>query len=162
MRSNRRVVLGTKTAEQVRLNPSIATPASTLELTGLLLERRLRMKRSERYTEALTRLDAGGAVCSKEQVDAYIHAIQQEFPELKPYQFPLGIIAKCYLGSPYEVHVLSPSLHIIEHYRVGQALPSGLEKGRTLALHPGYCYIEVFSDSICAVAKNGDVSMIKG
>ncbi|MFD0712930.1 hypothetical protein [Paenibacillus sp. GCM10027626] len=157
----RRPILGVKKETETRLNTSVQHQA-TIELKGLELEKRLRKKRSDAYTEAVTQLDAGGVVCRTDKVQELLQMIANEFPELKPHQFPNGIISKCYLGSPYEVHTLNAALAIIEHYKAGHALPSELEKGRALALHPGYAYIEVFSDSICAVTHSGNVSMIKG
>ncbi|MGG4095449.1 hypothetical protein [Paenibacillus lautus] len=110
----------------------------------------------------MTKLDVGGAVWSREMIDELIQTISNEFPELKPTQLPIGIIAKCHLGDPFETHILDRALEIVEHYKFGQVLPSGMEKGRALALHPSYDYIEVYSDSLCAVSKNGNVSIIKG
>ncbi|OUS69492.1 hypothetical protein B1748_31380 [Paenibacillus sp. MY03] len=157
----RRPILGTKAGVETNLSASVRI-RPTEELIGLALEKRLRQKRSTAYTEAMTKLDAGGVVCHSETVRELIQTISNEFPELKPHQFPIGIISKCYLGSPYEVHVLDTALEIVEHYKVGQSLPSGMEKGRALALHPGYLYIEIFSNSICAVSKSGNTSIIQG
>jgi len=72
----------------------------------------------------------------------------------------LGILAKCYLGIPYEVHTLSFSFSIIEHYKKGQTLPDGMEKARAMAARGVYEYIEVYTDYCCAVSSDGTVSMI--
>lgn len=146
--------------EQILKTATITRP--NIELSGAALEKRLRSKRSDAYTEAMTKLDAGGAVCSQQVIQDLIQAIASEFPELQPHQFPIGIISKCYLGAPYEVHTLDVALEIVEHYKVGQALPAGMERGRSIALHPGYAYVEVFSNAICAVTSAGNVSIIKG
>lgn len=150
---------GTTTGLQPQVQSASRT---TVELTGLALERRLRQKRSGAYVEAMCQLDATGAVCDRSKLNELLASIQSEFPELKPFQFPIGIISKCYLGQPYEVHTLSIALDIVEHYKRGEALPDGMEKGRSLAIHPGYAFIEIYTDSMCAVDKSGNVSMIKG
>ena len=109
----------------------------------------------------MTKLDAGGVICNHAQIDELKQAIQNEFPELNPYQYPIGIIAKCYLGNPYEVHTLDIKLDIIQHYKKGEAVPI-LDRGRSLALHPSYEFIEVYNDTLRAVTKSGDVAVIQG
>ena len=37
-----------------------------------------------------------------------------------------------------------------------------MERGRSLALHPGYAFIEIYVDKLIAVADNGDTSIVKG
>ena len=72
----------------------------------------------------------------------------------------LGLVSKCYLGKPYEVHILDMANQIIEHYKIGQPLPGGLEKARSIALRGGYEFIEVYIDCCRAVSSNGTVSVI--
>jgi hypothetical protein len=109
----------------------------------------------------MTRLDAGGVVASKQKVQELIDRIASEFPELAEIQLPLGIVSRCYLGEPYEIHSLDSRLEIIEHYKRGETAPNGLEKARRLALHPSYAYIEVYTNMMCAVTHTGEVSIIK-
>ncbi|AIE61472.1 hypothetical protein [Bacillus methanolicus] len=159
----RRPIIHTNVNQKVDLS---VTPSqvsrTTVELTGLALEKRLRQKRSEAYVNAITKLDAGGVTCSHAQIEELKQAIQSEFPELTPYQYPIGIIAKCYLGNPYEVHTLDVKLDIVQHYKRGEALPPQMDRARSIALHPGYAFIEVYSDTLRAVTKNGDVAVIQG
>lgn len=155
----RPILNGNNVKVDIQLKPQ---PRTTVELTGVALDKKRREIRSQAYIEAMTQLDGAGAVLDRTKVDQLLQSVQSEFADLQPHQFPIGIIAKCYLGEPYEVHSLDVRLEIIEHYMKGQAMPSGLEKGRSLAVHPGYAFIEIYSDSICAVARNGSVSMIKG
>jgi hypothetical protein len=156
----RRPILGTNA--RVDIAPEVAHRKQTMvRLEGAALEKRLRQKRSGTFVETMARLDAGGAVVSKEKVQELIDQIAQELPELAELQLPLGIVSKCYLGEPYEVHTLDCKLEIIEHYKRGQPLPNGMEKARKLAMHPGYAYIEVYSNMMCAVSHSGDVAMIK-
>lgn len=74
---------------------------------------------------------------------------------------PLGIVARCHLGPPYEVHTLDCALEIIEHYKIGQVLPNGLERARTLAKHPAYLFVEVFLKQVRAVSADGTVTTIE-
>lgn len=157
----RRPLLNLSTSKQTSLKTTVNSPKLNVELQGVALEKKLRTKRSEAYTQCMTKLDTGSAVVNRAKVDEIIQTIATEFPELKPYQFPIGIVAKCYLGDSYEVHVLDSGLRIVKHYKFGEPLPSGMEKARRLANHSAYAYIEVYSDSICAVAHSGAVSMIK-
>ena len=121
----------------------------------------MRLKRSKTFVEAMTRLDVSGVVANKVEVQELIDKIANEFPKLAEIQLPLGIVSRCYLGEPYEVHTLSRNLEIVEHFKRGEPLPDGLEKARRLALHPAYAYIEVYTNMMCAVTESGDVSMIK-
>jgi hypothetical protein len=132
-----------------------------VRLEGVELEKRLRKKRSKTFVEAMSKLDVSGVVAQKEKVQELIDQIVNEFPELIYDQLPIGIVSKCYLGEPYEVHTLSRSLQIIEHFKKGERLPNGLERARRLALHPSYAYIEVYSNMMCAVSQSGDVSIVK-
>ena len=61
--------------------------------------------------------------------------IEDEFPEIAIRGTLMGIVSRCYLGDPYEVHTLDISGNIIEHYKQGEPLPEYMEKARGLALH---------------------------
>lgn len=126
----------------------------------LKVDRLLRRARSKAYMQTVHRLDAGGHVQNKQKVDEIVDAIRNEFPELDISGILLGIVAVCYLGKPYEVHTLDITGQIIEHYKSGQALPGGLEKARSIAMHGGYAFIEVYIDCCRAVSANGTVSVI--
>ena len=126
----------------------------------MALDRLLRKPRSKAYIESMTKLDAGGHVNNKAKADKIIEAIKQEFPEVEITGIMLGIVSKCYLGNPYEVHTLDIACSIIEHYKIGHTLPGGLEKARSLAIRGGYEFIEVYVDCCRAVSSNGSVSVI--
>ena len=51
---------------------------------------------------------------------------------------------------------------IIQHYEAGQLLPEGMERARSIALHGGYAYIEVYTDSLRAISADGSVAVIEG
>ena len=73
----------------------------------------------------------------------------------------LGFVSACYLGVPYKVHTLDMTESIVEHYKVGQQLPNGLEKARSLAIYGGYEFIEVYIDCCRCISSNGTVSVVK-
>jgi hypothetical protein len=108
--------------------------------------------------EALHQLDAGGHIFETDAFNKLIEIINSELPDIS--NLLLGIVAKCYLGHPFEVHTLQIMGSIVHHYKVGEPLPAALEKARSMALHSSYEYIEVYSEYIVAVSKNGSTSLI--
>jgi hypothetical protein len=123
----------------------------------------LNRKRSDQYVKSMTSLDAGGHVSNVESVKRIIDAIQAEFPEITIDNFPIGIVARCYLGAPYEVHTLDLTGGIIEHYEVFKLLPIDLEKARSLSLHPQYAFVEVYrSGEMRAIEQNGNIVCVEG
>jgi hypothetical protein len=124
------------------------------------LDRLLRKPRSKQYMDALHKLDAGGHTHNQAKVNEIINTIKNEFPEVELNGILLGYVSICYLGKPYEVHTLDMTGEIIEHYKTGQSLPGGLEKARSIALHGGYDYIEVYVDCCRAISATGAVSVI--
>lgn len=118
----------------------------------------LNRKRSDGFMKFMTSLDAGGHVSTANTVKQIIDALHAELPEIDLVDLPIGFVARCYLGAPYEVHTLDITGGIIQHYEVFQSLPSDLEKARSLSLHPQYAFIEVYQDgAMRAVEKNGNV-----
>lgn len=130
------------------------------QMDKMQLDRLLRTPRSKEYMEALHKLDAGGHVHNEAQVQEFMDAIRNEFPEISIQGILLGFVAKCYLGDDYEVHTVDITGNIIEHYEKGQVLPNGLEKARGIAIHGGYEFIEVYVDCCRAISRNGTVSVI--
>lgn len=126
------------------------------------LDRLLRNKRSEKYMKAMRELDAGGHVNNQDQVNNIIDTIKNEFPEVEIADVLLGIVSICYLGKPYEVHTLDIAGRIIQHYKAGQPLPGELEKARSIALHGGYEFVEVYAGSCRCVSSSGAVSVVEG
>ncbi|MBO1001863.1 hypothetical protein ACFSKI_11270 [Pseudogracilibacillus auburnensis] len=154
----RRPLLHSKTNTQLSSRTESRTK---VEYTGLALEKRLRQKRSLNYVNGFTQLDAGTVTCNHTEIDELIQKIKNEFSDLQPYHYPIGIIAKCYLGDDFIVHTLDTRLEIVKHYKKGEALPSEMDRGKSLALHPSYEFIEVYSDTLRAVSSNGNVAIIK-
>jgi hypothetical protein len=108
----------------------------------------------------MTRLDAGTHHANRTAVEALIDAIANEFPELGIDQRPIGIVSQCYLGAPYEVHICDLGGGIIEHFETFRSMPLLYERGRTLALHRSYAFIEIYPDTLRAVSLDGSVSVI--
>lgn len=155
-----RQILGQKQAAAVTLTAHTASPVDR-RIGARDSDKLLRTKRRSQYVEALSRLDAGCHLQNPQSVQALIEALRAEFPELSLEQMPIGIVAKCYLGAPYEVHTLDVAQEIIQHYKKHQSLPVLLEKARVLAMHPSYAFIEVYIDSLRAISLDGEVSVIK-
>lgn len=154
-----RSLLGIRPSTQTPLE--LQSPAvSRTTLSGAALQSRLRQKRSQTYIDAITQLDAGGHVNSLAATQALIDAIRQELPEVQVDALPFGIVSRCYLGAPYEVHTLDCTGSIIQHYKTSEALPSFLEKARSLALHPSYAFIEVYASRLIAVSASGQTALI--
>lgn len=127
----------------------------------LKTDRLLRKTRSKDYVDAMCRLDAGGHSLSQREAEKILDIIKNEFPEVEIMGILLGCISACYLGEPYEVHTISLLGEvIIEHYKRGQLLPAGLEKARSLAIHGGYAFIEVYCDCCRCVSHDGTVSVV--
>lgn len=144
---------------------NIVTPVKNKQkskLSQMQMDRLLRKKRSQEYMDALHKLDAGGHCCNQSLIDEIMDAISKEFDaDLNIHGILLGYVSICYLGEPYEVHTLDPIGGIIQHYKVGQTLPNGLEKARGIALRGGYEFIEVYIDCCRAVDISGNVSVIR-
>ncbi|MDR0822971.1 MAG: hypothetical protein LBN20_04225 [Endomicrobium sp.] len=120
-----------------------------------------RQKRSSKYIELLKLLDTSGNNISQVDIDKIVSDIKNELGEIGIGQIPLGIVSKCYLGNPYEVHTLTLVGTIIKHYKFGESLPPELEKARNLAFSPKYAFIEVYTDRLVAINKDGSAAEIK-
>ena len=122
----------------------------------------LRKQRSGQYLAAITGLDAGTHLHDPVAFQTLQQAIRREFPEVDLEQFPLlGIVARCNLGRPFEVHTLDLGGQIVHHYKSIELLPPLLERARSLALHPAYAFVEVYTDRLVAVSSNGDTAVIQ-
>ena len=107
--------------------------------------------RSRGYANAVRRLDAGAG--SRVDVGDIVESVLAEFGFSTAV--PLGLVGKCYLGDPYEVHVLDVSGAIVEHFTAGQNLPSPFQPARSLALHPAYLAVEVYADRLVCLREDG-------
>lgn len=150
--------LSMKSENILKAEPRAATGVDTND--KLVTDRILRKQRSKEYMNAMTHLDAGGHVHNHERVKEITDAIRNEFPEIQLGGLLIGIVSKCYLGRPYEVHTLDFGGDIIEHYTNTQPLPGGLEKARSIAMRGGYEFIEVYADCLRCIGADGYVAVV--
>lgn len=150
-----------KNAESLLLNSGKTNQKSKTRLNQMQMERVLNKRRSKSYVSAMKRLDAGGRMHNQRQVEELIKLIQEELPEIEVDAFPIGIVAQCFLGAPYQVHTLDVTGGIIEHYETYRPLPGMLEKARHLASSGYYAFIEVYNTALRAVKEDGTVAVLK-
>jgi hypothetical protein len=154
-----RSILGTETR-----SPALTVGGSPAHrkthLSPAQVEQRLRQKRSPRYLEQIKRLDAGTHHQNAAALQELLDAITAELPELGIDERPLGIVSKCHLGPPYEVHICDLTGGIIEHFQHSRSMPPLFERARSLAAHGAYAFIEIYVSTIRAVAADGSVSVL--
>lgn len=136
----------------------VATTAAPQRTVALSTERQ-RRRRSPAYLDAVRELDAGGRTIAPDRLAAVKDAVAAEFPDGSG-TWPLGWVAKCFLGPPFEVHLLDLSGQIVRHFKVGEALPGDLERARRIAASGQYSVIEVFSDRLVAIAADGSTAVM--
>lgn len=154
-----RSVLGTESSSPaLRLDERMASPKTSL--SPVQIAQRLRQKRSGAYVQAMKRLDAGSHQRDAAALQEVLAAIAAEFPELGVDERPIGIVSRCFLGSPYEVHICDLSGGIIEHFEQWRSMPPLFERARTLAAHRAYAFIEIYFGTLRAVAPDGSVSVL--
>ncbi|MEA2329482.1 MAG: hypothetical protein QOE68_4441 [Thermoanaerobaculia bacterium] len=124
------------------------------------LAQRLRQKRSSRYIDQMKRLDAGTHQHNAAALQELLEQIASEFPELGIDQRPLGIVSRCYLGSPYEVHRCDLEGSIVEHYETWRPMEGPYERARSLATHGSYEFIEIYADTLRAISADGSVAVL--
>ncbi len=154
-----RSILGTETrspALTIGGNPEIVKT----HLSPVQVAQRLRQKRSSAYLERMQRLDAGAHQQDTAGLQALLDAITAEFPELGVDDRPLGVVSRCFLGPPYEVHICDITGGIIEHFPRGRSMPPLFERARAIAAHGAYAFIEIYVGTIRAVAADGAVSVL--
>lgn len=153
---------------------------------GIASDRELLQRRSSKYIKKMTQLDHDHMKGTHGYAEL-IAGIQEEFGALGIVEYPLGVVSKCFLGSPYEVHTLDLStarvstdpnvqfegggpgidgskgvvlVDIISHYKRGEALPGQLQKARNLAMHNSYALIEVYNNKMILIREDGSTSKL--
>ena len=116
------------------------------------------LPRSQRYLAAIQALDTGEA--GGVDVSEVTAAVLDEFGPGLPR--PIGLLARCYLGAPFEVHVLDLEGEIVEHYEASRPLPASYARARQLALHPAYLAIEVYPDRLVCLLEDGSAVEVDG
>lgn len=153
------LIFGTKEKTSPSLSINAAPRVQTLP--PMEIDRLLRKQRSPKYIEAIKKMDAGGHVPNPALIKAMVDAIKEELPEINIEHLPIGIVAKCFLEPPHEVHCLDIAGAIVKHYKTFESLPPRLERARSLAIHDSYLFIEVYENCLRAVKRNGTISLIK-
>ena len=140
------------------INP--ATGVKQTLTTGFVSDRDILKKRSRKYLDCIAGLDAKTLTDTK-GMDELMRAIQEEFGTAELANLPLGIVAKCFLGHPYEVHTLDLSdSQIIKHYTTGETMEADFEKARTVAKHNAYALVEVYKDKMILVRDDGTATKL--
>lgn len=120
-----------------------------------LSDKELLRKRSKRYMELIASIDTK-TVSDTQGMNDLMTALQEEFGTAELQNLPIGVVSKCFLGHPYEVHILDlAASQIIEHYKRGEAMPGDYEKARTLAMHNAYAIVEVYRDKMILIRDDG-------
>ncbi|BAV05438.1 hypothetical protein SAMN05421788_105108 [Filimonas lacunae] len=146
-----RLILNTEN-QQFDLNKQQTTAGSASNPRALL------RNRSKKYMDLIAGLDTHNLTDTKGMA-LLMNAIQEEFGTAELGNWPLGIVAKCFLGHPYEVHTYDLSAsQILHHYKVGEPLPDQFEKARTLAKHNAYALVEVYKDYVILIREDGSAS----
>jgi hypothetical protein len=153
----RRIILSRDQHVAHKLSPE-ASVQSKAKVADATSDRRLREKRSSRYMEALRILDAGHLAVGTVEYNSLIEAIREELPDPDAL---VGVVAKCYLGPPFEVHTLDLAGGIIEHYPPYKVLPASLERARALARHDEYAFVEVYLGKMVVIRADGSASIVK-
>lgn len=117
-------------------------------------------KRSEKYIKLFSSLDAKN-VANVQGWNQLMDAVKEEFGTAELDSLPLGVVAKCFLGDQYEVHILDLSAsQIIKHFKTGEVMPGDFEKARTLATHNAYAFIEVYTDKLVLIRADGSATKL--
>lgn len=127
---------------------------------GFVSDRDLLKKRSKKYLDLIAGLDTNTLTHTK-GIDELIKAIQEEFGTAEIANLPLGIVSKCFLGHPYEVHTLDLSgSQIIKHYKISETMDPQFEKARSVAKHNAYAIVEIYSNKIIIIREDGTASKL--
>jgi hypothetical protein len=128
--------------------------------TGFVSDRDILKKRSKKYLDLIAGLDAKTLTDTK-GMDELMKAIHEEFGTAELASLPIGIVSKCFLGHPYEVHTLDLSgSQIIHHYKVNETMDAGFEKARNVALHNAYALVEVYNDKLVLIREDGTATKL--
>lgn len=117
-------------------------------------------KRSKEYLDLIKKIDAK-TTSDTRGMQELLEEICREFGTPDIASLPLGIVSKCFLGHPYEVHLLDISGGtIVNHYKTSETLPGNFEKARGLAMHNAYAMIEVYKDKMIIIRDDGTLTKV--
>lgn len=117
--------------------------------------------RSPEFVETISRIDVDGLELSAAAQKAVRDAIRTEFGRIPAPDRPIAILARCYLGHPYEVHLVSFADAAVDHFKIGRPLHLSVKRARQLARHSAYAFIEVYERQLRAVARDGAVTTLQ-
>lgn len=133
---------------------------NTASASGFLNERDYLKKRSEGYMDMIKNLDTD-MLSETRGKEEFMKKLHEEFGTADVLQLPIGILSKCFLEHPHDVHTLDLSQQmILKHYVIGEPLPPDFEKARNPALHNAYAFVEVYKDKFIIVHLDGTVTLI--
>jgi len=123
-------------------------------------DRELLVPRTKKYIDLIGKLDAETLVDTKGK-EEFVKEIQAELNKVGLQNLPLGILSRCYLGHPYEVHTFDIGItEVVQHFKKGEAMDPIFERFRNLALHNAYLFIEVYTDKVVLVNSDGGTSIL--
>lgn len=170
----------------LKLNTDTGKQQTNRLTGGIASDRELLQRRSAKYLKKMAQMDHGHMQGTQGYAEL-IAGIQEEFGNLGIGEYPLGVVSKCFLGAPYEVHTLDLSsarvstdpnaqfegggldidpsqgvvlVDIISHYKKGESLPGQMEKARALAMHNSYALIEVYNNKMILIREDGSTSKL--
>lgn len=141
-------------------NINLDTSKKSAITTGFISDRDILKKRSKKYMDLIAGLDAKTLIETK-GMEELMKGIQEEFGTAELASLPLGIVSKCFLGHPYEVHTLDlTGSQIIKHYKNNEIMEGDFEKARTVAMHNAYAMVEVYTDKMILIREDGTASKL--
>ena len=141
-------------------NINLDTSKKSTITTGFISDRDILTKRSKKYMDLIAGLDAKTLTETK-GMEELMNCIQEEFGTAELASLPLGIVSKCFLGHPYEVHTLDLiGNQIIKHYKSNEIMEGDFEKARTVAMHNAYAMVEVYTDKMILIREDGTASKL--
>lgn len=136
----------------------ITRPGASAQRRSGPVQRAVQRTRTRRYREAIASLDPAAAQVAP-NLDEVLSIISDEF---ESGSFPQGLVSQCYLGEPFEVHILDLTGSIVEHYRRFEPMPPAFERARRLATHPAYLAVEIYADRMIAIREDGSAVELEG
>lgn len=132
---------------------STASRTTTGRRTTVLGERRNRgLPRSRELLDALSKLDVTTDDRSRQAVLKFVGDLYSEAGG----GVPIGLFAKCWLGTPYLDHIVDLGGSIVRHFKHNETVPSVYAAARPLARNDAYAFIEVYSDgTVIPVRSDG-------
>lgn len=141
-------------------NPNFEIGKKQNASASFINDRNILKKRSKKYLDLIAGLDAR-TLTETNGMAELIKGIQEEFGTAELTNLPIGIVSKCFLGHPYEVHTLDLSgSQIIKHYKTSETMEADFEKARTVALHNAYAIVEVYKDKIILIREDGSATKL--